>query len=166
MEKAISIYEKIPNHELYDAYRQSLNNLAVDYKNVDDEKSIELFVKLLLIEKKYNIEDSLITMSNMADIYKDIDNEKALYYAMSVLKARQRLYPDDSDEIRISFLRIASIYGHSGNDKKAIYYSEKARTLAEKLYEKYSEEYARSTQNTGAYYLIGGDKLKSIEYMK
>ncbi len=165
-EKAISLYEDIPNHELLNAYRQALNNLAVFYEHVNVEKSISICEKLLEIERKYEVGDTLLTLSNLADFYKDLDCTKALQYAKDVLSTRENSFPLDYEKIRLAHHRLAAIYCRGGNLKKAIYHSGKALELAKFIYGSFSKEYATSIQNVATYCLLNGDTLRSLDYMK
>ena len=89
-ERAIDVYESIPNHRLMDGYTQTLNNLAVNYEYVNVNKSIELCEKLISIKREKKDADSLIVLSNLSKFYTDIDNEKSLLYAKMVLDARKK----------------------------------------------------------------------------
>lgn len=166
IEKAISLYEDIPNHGLLGAYRQALNNLAVFYEHVNVKKSITICEKLLDIERKYEVGDTLLTLSNLADFYKDIDCNKALQYAKVVLFTRENSFPLDYEKIRLAHHRIAAVYCRGENLMKAIYHSEKALELAKCTHGAFSEEYATSLQNLSTYCLLKGDTLKSLDYMK
>ncbi len=168
-EKAIKIYEAIPQHEVYPNYIESLRNLAVFYKSVNIEKAIALTLKSLQLHRKAkDIKvDSLVTLSNLADYYCDYGNyDKALHYNDIVLNVRESQILPNYDKIRISNLRAASIYRRLNNYEKAIYHSEKSRELALKLYGKESVEYTRSLQNTSVYYLDKGDVVQALEYTK
>lgn len=165
-ERAIKIYEEIPNYKLMDGYIQSLNNLAVNYEYVNVNKSIKLCHKLLVIKRETKDADSLITLSNLSRFYTDIDNKKSLSYAKIVLDARKKTIPINYDKIRVSHLRVASVLGHMKRFEEAISHSLEARSLAKRLFGESSAEYARSNQNMGVYYLMKGDTLKSLEYTK
>ena len=166
LERSIQIFGRIPNVGLIDSYRRAINNLAYFYENVDIERSIFLSEQLLGVERNYNVGDTLVTISNLAKYYTDIDNAKALSYAKEVLDVRKRLHPNDLDKIRISYLRIASIYGHNRDFSDAICYSQKALSIADSLYGSSSKEYALSSQNTGVYYMMNRDTINSLNYIK
>ena len=165
-EKAIEVYENIPQHEVYSNYIETLRDMAVFYKNVNVEKSINLTLKSLQLHrntKGINV-DSLTTLSNLADYYCEYGNyEKALYYNTIVLDTRNKANPKDYNKIRISNLRAASIYYRLEKYEEAINHSKIAENLALKLYGKDSEQYARSLQNTSVYYLGAGDTIQSIK---
>lgn len=165
LEKAICLYEKVPNYESSASYRRALNNLSFYYEEVDIEKSIELAERLLVIQKNNEVGDTLITLSNLAKYYIDIDNERALSYAQEVLEVRERLFPDDYKRIKSSHYVIASIYGHSGNYEKAIFHSERARELDKSIYGEKSWQYALSTQNMGVYYMMNRDTINSLKFL-
>ena len=165
-EKAISVYERIPEHELIDGYCTSLGNLAVLYEHVNINKAIELSLKKLSIERKYEIGDSILSMSNLAALYQDIDVKKSLYYAHTVLEAREKSSTPNYDKIRISHHRLAAIYCREGNLDKAIYHMTIAHNLADSLYGESSIDYATSIQNLGVYYLMKGDFTRSLYYSK
>lgn len=165
-ERAIEIYESIPNYKLMEGYIQSLNNLAVNYEYVNVNKSIKYGHKLLNIKRETKDADSLIALSNLSRFYTDIDNEKSLSYAKTVLDARKKSMPIDYDKIRISHLRVASVLGHMKRFDDAISHSLEARNLAKRLFGENSAEYARSNQNMGVYYFMKGDTIRSLEYTK
>lgn len=166
-EKALCLYERIPNSELIDGYRTTLNNLACSYGNsVNIYKAIELEEKLLSIEITHEIGDTLLTLSNLADFYKDIDNDKALQYAQIVLNARINSTTPNDDGIRISHHRLAAIYCRAEKYDNAIYHMKIARHLADSLYGISSVQYATSTQNLGAYFFLKGDTKNALNYMK
>ena len=165
-EKAIGVYERIPEHELFDTYRTSLGNLSVLYQHVNINKAIELGLKKLSIERKYEIGDSILSMSNLAAYFQDIDVKKSLSYAHTVLEARENLPTPDYDKIRISHHRLAAIYCREGNLDKAIYHMTIAQNLADSLYGESSIQYATSIQNLGVYYLMKGDTAQSLCYLK
>lgn len=165
-EKAIEVYENIPQHEVYSNYIETLRDMAVFYKNVNVEKSINLTLKSLQLHrntKGINV-DSLTTLSNLADYYCEYGNyENALYYNTIVLDTRNKANPKDYNKIRISNLRAASIYYRLEKYEEAINHSKIAENLALELYGKDSEQYARSLQNTSVYYLGAGDTIQSIK---
>ncbi len=166
LEFAIDIYKQIPQYSAIEGYRKAINKLAVLYADVNVNTSIDLCEQLLVEQRELHDVDSLVTLSNLANFYTDIDNEKALKYANIVLETRIQSKPIDYDGIRIAHLRIASIYGHSGEYENAIMHSEEARKIAKELYGAESEQYARSTQNSGVYTLLKGDTLGSLNYFK
>lgn len=164
LEHAIELYETIPNHELIENYRTSLNNLSVFYQDVNLEKSIDLCEKLLSIERKYEVGDTILTLSNLADCYKDIDVERALYYANIVLRVRENSEPLNYDNIRIAHFRLATVYSRSRQFENAIFHSKKALDYAKTIYGTLSEKYVTSLQNLGAYYFLKGDTLTALNY--
>lgn len=168
-EKAIAFYEKIPHHRKLEDYHLVLNDLAVYYRKIDINKSINISHKLLELQKDTCFEsvDSLLILSNLSAYYNEIGNfVKALECNEFVLDKRQNETLPNYDKIRISYLRMAGIYRNLHDYNNAILYSEKARNLAFDLYGKDSEEYARSLQNTSIYLWDSGDTIKALEYMK
>lgn len=165
-EKAINVYEMLPNHDIMDSYQRALNNLSVYYERIDIERSIKLANKLLSIQKKNNIGDSLQTISNLAAYYTDVDTKTALFYAKRVLEIRSKKYPEDLDGIRKSHHRIATVYSRLKDYKNAIIHSNKARELASKIYGEESWQYSLSAQNLGLYYMMSGDTIKGLKYAK
>ena len=166
LERSMGIYEMIPNHELIENYRTTLNNLAHFYDGVNIDKSIDLCQKLLYIEKKCGVGDTILTLSNLAEYYKDVDYKKALYYANVVLSARESLPSPDLEKIRLSHYKLATVYCRGNEFDKAIYHAQKALELAKTIYGTNSEKYATALQNLGVYFSLNRDTLSSLEYTR
>ena len=92
-EKAIAAYEKISNHRKLEDYHLALNDLAVYYRKIDINKSINISHKLLELQKDTCFEsvDSLLILSNLSAYYNEIGNfVKALECNEFVLDKRQK----------------------------------------------------------------------------
>ena len=111
--------------------------------------------------------DSLIMMSNLGVYYKEYgEYDKALYYLQMVLKERERRFGEYSDVVKISSMRMASLYAHMGDYKKAVYYSERARDIERYLNGEETRSYATITMNTGVYYYNTGDTSLGISLLR
>ena len=167
LEKALSLYETIPNYGLIDNYRTTLNRLSVSYEHINIMRSVELGEKLLSVERKYAVGDTLVALSNLASFYTDYDNDKALQCAKIVLNAAYKNSSSPNyDRIYFAYRRLAAILCRARKFDEAISYSKKSLLLADSLYGTSSKEYAISLQNLAVYYDMKGDKINSLYYMR
>ncbi len=167
LEQSKKTYERIPKYDTIHNYTDVLNNLAEAYSQIDIKKSINYINQALQIARKNEDADSLILISNLGNYYKFFgDYEKALGCLKKVLEEREKEFGEYSREVRISSVRLASLYALMGDYKKAVYYSERARNIERFLNGEETESYATITMNTGLYYYNNGDTLWGISLLR
>lgn len=167
LEEAIEAYETTPYPQTIPSYYRALNNLAQMYEDIEITKSIEYGEKLVQLSRLNLVScDSTKYISNLGYYYKEDEQyDKAFHYLGRAINSCES-NGEKSNDLKISYERIASLYARIGEYGKACDYEEKALELEESLNGTETSAFATIIMNYGCYLYMNKNPQKGLSYLR
>lgn len=152
--KAINTYEYLLENDgksYMNNYVNALNDYSEAIEHINIDSAIAISRQCMILERQYNLKDSLITLSNMMRQYKENLEYDSAFACANILLNEINNYSFLSKRATKIYEDIASLYGRTKEYQQAISYTNIALGFAKNKYGESSTKYYELLGNLATY---------------